>query len=82
MSKQRTNQTFSNRVLRAEFDDNWSTSITKSGYVKYSALENKARVDLILSDGTTRVALFPKNGYVLVGGGGTSHFSKPHIVIT
>lgn len=82
MSKQRTNQTFSNRVLRAEFDDNWSTSITKSGYVKYSALENKARVDLILSDGSNRIVLFPKNGYVLVGGGGTSHFSKPHIVIT
>ncbi|MEH7442947.1 hypothetical protein AABM38_02560 [Heyndrickxia sp. MSNUG] len=82
MEKQKTNQTYSNRVLRAEFDDNWKTTITQTGYVKYTALENRARVDLILSDGSTRAALFPKNGYVLVGSGGTSHFSKPHLVIT
>jgi hypothetical protein len=82
MKNQKINQTYSNRVVRAEFDDNWKTTITQTGYVKYSALKNKARVDLILSDGTNRIALFPKNGYVLVGSGGTSHFSKPHLTIT
>lgn len=82
MENQQTNQTYSNRVLRAEFDDNWKTTITQTGYVKYSALKNKARVDLILSDSTNRIVLFPKNGYVLVGSGGTSHFSKPHLTIT
>ena len=82
MKKTKTNQTYSNRVLRAEFDDYWRTTVTKSGYVKYTAMKNKAIVDLILSDGSTRTVLFPKNGYVLVGSGGTSHFSKPHITIT
>lgn len=77
-----TNQTFSNRVLRAEFDDNWKTTITQTGYVKYTALKNKALVDVLLSDGSSRTVLFPKNGYVLVGSGGTAHFSKPHIIIT
>jgi hypothetical protein len=82
MKQAKTNQTYSNRVVRAEFDDYWKTTITKSGYVKYTALRNKARVELILSDGSTRSVLFPKNGYVLVGSGGTSHFSKPHLTIT
>jgi len=82
MKQEKTNQTYSNRVLRAEFDDYWKTTVTQSGYVKYTALKNKASVDLILSDGSTRTVLFPKNGYVLVGSGGTSHFSKPHITIT
>lgn len=77
-----TNQTFSNRVLRAEFDDNWKTTITQTGYVKYTALKNKASVDVLLSDGSSRTVLFPKNGYVLVGSGETAHFSKPHITIT
>ena len=82
MENQKTNQTYSNRVVRAEFDDHWKTTITQTGYVKYTALKNKARVDLILSDDTNRIVLFPKNGYVLVGSGGTSHFSKPHLTIT
>jgi hypothetical protein len=82
MKQAKTNQTYSNRVVRAEFDDHWKTTITKSGYVKYTALKNKARVDIILSDDSTRIVLFPKNGYVLVGSGGTSHFSKPHLTIT
>lgn len=82
MKNQKTNQTYSNRVVRAEFDDNWKTTITQTGYVKYTALKNKARVDLILSDDTNRIVFFPKNGYVLVGSGGTSHFSKPHLTIT
>jgi hypothetical protein len=76
-----TNQTYSNRVLRAEFDDNWKTAITETGYVKYIALKNKASVELILSDGSGRLVLFPKNGYILVGSGGTTHFSKPHLTI-
>jgi hypothetical protein len=82
MKKVKTNQTFSNRVLRAEFDNNWETTITKTGYVKYTALEDKAKVELLLSDNSSRLAIFPKNGYVLVGSGGTSHFSKPHLTIT
>lgn len=82
MEKPITNQTFSNRVLRAEFDDNWMTTITKTGYVKYTALKNKASVELLLSDGSTRTVLFPENGYVLVASGGTVHFSKPHLTLT
>ncbi len=82
MKKAKTNQTFSNRVLRAEFDNNWETTITPTGYVKYIALEDKAKVELLLSDNSSRLAIFPKNGYVLVGSGGTSHFSKPHLTIT
>ena len=82
MKKQQTNQTYSNRVVRAEFDDHWKTTVTQTGYVKYIALENKASVELLLVDGSTRTVLFPKNGYVLVGSGGTSHFSKPHITLT
>jgi hypothetical protein len=81
MDREITNQTYSNRVLRAEFDDNWETTITETGYVKYIALKNKASVELMLSDGSNRLALFPKNGYILVGSGGTSHFSKPHLTI-
>ncbi|RSD28435.1 hypothetical protein [Mesobacillus subterraneus] len=82
MKQAKTNQSYSNRVVRAEFDDYWKTTVMKSGYVKYTALRNKARVDLILSDGSDRIVLFPKDGYVLVGSGGTSHFSKPHLTIT
>lgn len=82
MKEALTNQSFSNRVLRAEFDDHWKTTFTQTGYVKYIALKNKASVDILLSDGSSRIVLFPKNGYVLVGSGGTAHFSKPHLTIT
>jgi hypothetical protein len=81
-SKTLTNQTYSNRVLRAEFDNNWKTTITSTGYVKYTALEDNSEVEILLSDSSSRLVVFPKNGYVLVGSGGTSHFSKPHVTIT
>ncbi|GHH96942.1 hypothetical protein [Neobacillus kokaensis] len=81
-TKTQSNQTYSNRVLRAEFDNNWDTTITSTGYVKYVALKDKATVELLLSDGTSRLVVFPKNGYILVGSGGTSHFSKPHLTLT
>ena len=82
MKKTKTNQTYSNRVLRAEFDNNWESTITSTGYIKYIALEDNAKVELLLSDNSSRLVVFPKNGYVLVGSGGTSHFSKPHLTIT
>ena len=78
----KSNQTYSNRVIRAEFDNNWKTTITSTGYVKYTALEDNSEVELLLSDSSSRLVVFPKNGYVLVGSGGTSHFSKPHVTIT
>ncbi|MEO2074049.1 MAG: hypothetical protein ABGX20_01335 [Bacillus sp. (in: firmicutes)] len=81
-TKTESNQTFSNRVLRAEFDDNWKTTITSTGYVKYTALVDNAKVQVLLSDNTSRLVVFPKDGYLLVGGGGTTHFSKPHLTIT
>ncbi|MDQ1146154.1 hypothetical protein QE429_002981 [Bacillus sp. SORGH_AS 510] len=81
-TKTESNQTFSNRVLRAEFDDNWKTTITSTGYVKYTALEDNAKVEVLLSDNTSRLVVFPKDGYLLVGSGGTTHFSKPHLTIT
>ncbi|MBI0579911.1 hypothetical protein IEC97_21350 [Neobacillus cucumis] len=82
MNKTKSNQTYSNRVVRAEFDNNWETTITPTGYVKYIALKDHAKVELLLSDSSRRLVIFPKNGYVLVGSGGTSHFSKPHLTIT
>ncbi|MEH7299220.1 hypothetical protein [Neobacillus drentensis] len=78
----KSNQTYSNRVIRAEFDNNWKTTITSTGYIKYTALEDNSEVKVLLSDSSTRLVVFPKNGYVLVGSGGTSHFSKPHVTIT
>lgn len=81
-TKKISNQTFSNRVLRAEFDDNWKTIISGTGYVIYVALANNAKVELLLADGTRRIVVFKKDGEVLVGSGGTTHFSKPHITIT
>lgn len=81
-AKTEFNQTFSNRVLRAEFEDNWKTTITSTGYVKYTALEDNAKVQVLLSDNTSRLVVFPKDGYLLVGSGGTTHFSKPHLTIT
>lgn len=82
MKKTKTNQTYSNRVIRAEFDNNWESTITSTGYIKYIALEDHAKVEVLLSDNSSRLVVFPKNGYILVGSGGTSHFSKPHLTIT
>jgi hypothetical protein len=76
------NQTYSNRVERAEFDDNWKTTLSREGYVIYTALADRAQVEVLLNDGTSRRVIFPKNGTVTVGGGGSSHFSKPHKTIT
>ncbi|GAA0343459.1 hypothetical protein GCM10008967_37390 [Bacillus carboniphilus] len=75
------NQTFSNRVERAEFDSNWKTRISSTGYVIYVAQRDNAEVELLLSDGSRRLVIFPENGKVIVGGGGTTHFSKPHLTI-
>lgn len=86
MAKLRTrtisNQTYSNRVLKSDFDKNWKTILSRSGYVIYIALKDYAKVEVLLIDGTKRLVVFKKNGTVLVGGGGTSHFSKPHLTIT
>lgn len=76
------NQVYSNRVLRSEFDRNWRTVISRSGYVIYIATANHAKVEVILSGGVNKLLVFPRGGRVLVGGGGTSHYSKPHQTIT
>ncbi|MFH5181682.1 hypothetical protein ACHHV8_03080 [Paenibacillus sp. TAB 01] len=73
------NQVYSNRVARSEFDGNWSTSITRSGYVIYTATRNRARVTVLLNNGQSKLLIFNKGGRVLVGSGGVSHYSKPHI---
>ncbi|KKO54837.1 hypothetical protein [Paenibacillus sp. DMB20] len=75
------NQVYSNRVLRSEFDGNWATSVSKSGYVIYTATANRAKVDVLLSNGSGKRLIFKKGGKVLVGGGGVSHYSKPHVAI-
>ncbi|MGI8316990.1 hypothetical protein [Halobacillus mangrovi] len=80
--KRLINQSYSNRVARAEFDDNWKTTLSPTGYVIYVALADRAEVELLLNDGSRRLVIFPKHGEVLVGSGGTSHFSKPHKTIT
>jgi hypothetical protein len=81
-TKSLINQTFSNRVERAEFDDNWKTTLSTTGYVIYVALAKRAQVELLLADGSRRLVIFLKHGTVTVGGGGTTHFSKPHKTIT
>ncbi|HHK5533581.1 hypothetical protein ACIG6B_12435 [Bacillus mobilis] len=73
-------QVYSNRVVRSEFDANWETCISKSGYVIYVATSNNAEVIVLLADGSSKLLIFEKGGKVAVGGGGTSHYSKPHIV--
>lgn len=73
------NQVYSNRVVRSEFDKNWETCISKSGYVIYVAISDHAEVIVLLSDGSSKLLIFEKGGKVIVGGGGTSHYSKPHI---
>ncbi|MBE7098684.1 hypothetical protein [Bacillus cereus] len=72
------NQVYSNRVVRSEFDANWDTCISKSGYVIYEATSNNAEVIVLLGDGSSKLLIFEKGGKVVVGGG-TSHYSKPHI---
>ncbi|EOP23371.1 MULTISPECIES: hypothetical protein [Bacillus] len=72
-------QVYSNRVVRSEFDENWETCISKSGYVIYVATSDHAEVIVLLADGSSKLLIFGKGGKVVVGGGGTSHYSKPHI---
>lgn len=72
------NQTFSNRVERAEFDKYWATSLAKSGYVIYTATADHAEVEVLLNDGSSKLLIFKNGGQVIVGGGGVSHYSKPH----
>ncbi|PGD51813.1 hypothetical protein COM38_17380 [Bacillus toyonensis] len=73
------NQVYSNRVVRSEFDENWETCISKSGYVIYVATSDHAEVIVLLADGSSKLLIFGKGGKVVVGGDGTSHYSKPHI---
>lgn len=73
------NQVFSNRVQRSEFDRNWRTLISKSGYVIYVATADKARAVVLLANGQKKLLIFNKGGKIMVGGGGTSHYSKPHL---
>lgn len=41
MKKTKTNQTYSNRVVRAEFDNNWESTITSTGYLNLPRLKSK-----------------------------------------
>ncbi|MFC5650648.1 hypothetical protein ACFPYJ_16255 [Paenibacillus solisilvae] len=72
------NQVYSNRVVRSEFDKNWRTTISGSGYVIYTATANHAKVTVLLTTGLRKLIIFNKGGRVLVGSGGVSHYSKPH----
>ncbi|MET3291891.1 UNVERIFIED_CONTAM: hypothetical protein ABID98_004461 [Brevibacillus sp. OAP136] len=72
------NQVYSNRVLRSEFDSKWKNFIS-NGYVVYVATADNARVTVLLAGNQRKLIIFKKGGRVLVGGGGTSHYSKPHI---
>ncbi|KRE59721.1 hypothetical protein [Paenibacillus sp. Soil750] len=72
------NQVYSNRVARSEFDNNWKTSVTRSGYVVYTATTNNAKILVLLTTGLRKLIIFNKGGKVLVGSGGVSHYSKPH----
>jgi hypothetical protein len=72
------NQVYSSRVQRSEFDSKWKTFLSRSGYVIYIATEEKAKVEVLLDNGQRKILIFDKGGKVMVGGGGTSHYSKPH----
>ena len=72
------NQVYSSRVQRSEFDSNWKTCLSQSGYVKYVATKDKAKVEVLLDNGQRKLLIFNKGGKIMVGGGGTSHYSKPH----
>lgn len=74
----RENQVYSNRVVRSEFDGNWTTFISKTGYVIYVATRDRAKVTVLLSNGLSKLLIFNKGGRVTVGSGGVSHYSKPH----
>ncbi|MNI82497.1 hypothetical protein D3C73_1392200 [compost metagenome] len=76
------NQVYSNRVLRSDFDRNWRTVISRSGYVIYIATANRAKVEVLLADNSRKLLVFNKGGKVIVGGGGVSHYSKPHRAIS
>ncbi|MCH5584567.1 hypothetical protein MK805_06235 [Shimazuella sp. AN120528] len=76
------NQVYSNRVLRSEFDRNWKTKLTTNGYIEYIATANRARVIVLLAGGVQKLLIFPRGGRILVGGGGTSHYSKPHKAVS
>lgn len=41
MKKTKTNQTYSNRVVKAEFDHNWESTITSTGYLNLPRLKSK-----------------------------------------
>jgi hypothetical protein len=71
-------QVYSNRVARSEFDNNWKTSVTRSGYVVYTATKNNAKILVLLTTGLRKLIIFNRGGKVLVGSGGVSHYSKPH----
>jgi len=73
------NQVYSNRVARSEFDANWRTTVSRSGYVIYVATQDRAQVTVLLTTGARKLLQFNKGGRVLVGSGGVSHYSKPHI---
>ena len=51
---------YSNRVVRSEFDANWETCISKSGYVIYAATSNNAEVTVLLADGSSKLLIFEK----------------------
>lgn len=76
------NQVYSSRVQRSEFDRNWRTSVSRSGYVIYVATANKAKAEVLLDNGQRKQLIFNKGGKIMVGGGGTSHYSKPHFAKT
>ena len=58
----------------------WRTS--RSSDVVNQVYSNRAKVEVILSGGVNKRLVFPRGGRVIVGGGGTSHYSKPHRTIT
>ncbi|MEW9699755.1 hypothetical protein [Paenibacillus sp. SI8] len=75
------NQVYSTRVLRSEFDKHWRTFQSRNGNVIYVATANRAQVEVLLAGGLRKRLIFNRGGKIIVGGGGTSHYSKPHRAI-
>ena len=79
MKTNKTNNTVSNRVLLAEFDDNWKREVS-DGHVVYTATSNDAEINLLIG-GQTQTLVFKKGRQVFIVAQ-TFHFAPHFFFIT
>ncbi|OXM14416.1 hypothetical protein [Paenibacillus herberti] len=74
-------QTWSNRIVKGQFDNNWKTVAGPAGFVSYIAARDRASVEITQTNGRMLRVFFRKGGVVTVGTGGVSLYSKPHLTV-